>query len=162
MICPVVLSKGISSGTGALATTLVNGPVPLFLGAYMPRKSKRDAQGKRTPWFSKKAEEAHQEAAATVRRIGIVTLDTGRTIVDCDALVGLYFAEEGYSLRIIHDKDGAAWYKCGITNRDGEKYYLLVSKHKSETHSTALLNLCEKIEEMWRGYLKPSPDTWKG
>lgn len=126
----------------------------------MPRKTKRQPDGTRTPWFSEKAEDAHAMAARQVRAVGVIDTVAGRTIVDCDALVGVYFQERGYTLRIIHDSNGAAWYKCGLTVLDGRKYYLLVHKRSYELHTTALINLCEKVQEMWNGTLKPSPDIY--
>lgn len=127
----------------------------------MPRKAKRQPDGTRTPWFSQKQEDAHDVAARAVRSVGVVDSVAGRTFVDCDALVGIYFTERGYSLRIMPCADQSAWYKCGIAGTDDRKYYLLVQKKPHELHSTALLNLCEKIQEMWNGTLKPSPDVWK-
>lgn len=127
----------------------------------MPRKAKRDAQGRKTPWYSPKAEAAHEVAASYVRSLCTVDYEPCRYLVDCDALMGHYFQETGYSFRAIYEQDGSAWYKCGITAPDGRKYYLLVKKKREDLHSTALINLCEKIEEMHRGSLKPSPDVWK-
>lgn len=162
MNCPAVLSKGISSGTGRASATGVGPSTFMFLGAYMPRKAKRQADGTKTPWYSPKAEAAHDVAARAVRAVGVVVTDAGRTFVDTDALVGVYFTESGYTLRITPCADQSAWYKCGIPGKDGRKYYLLVQKQPQDLHTTALVNLCERIEEMWRGSLKPSPDTWKG
>ena len=128
----------------------------------MPRKQKRGSDGKRTPWYSKGAEIAHATAVDQVRQVSGFDPLSGRTVVDCDALVGVYFQEPGYSLRITPGADGEAWYKCGIPGRDGSRYYLLVQRLKHELHSTALVNLCEKIQEVWNGTLKPSPDIWNG
>lgn len=128
----------------------------------MPRKQKRGPDGRRTPWYSRKVEEAHAEAARSVRSVGYVRTHAGGTVVDYDALVGVYFEESCYQLRISPGRDGEAWYKCRIPADDGRYYYLLVHKGKHESHSAALVNLCEKIEEMWRGQLDPSPDIWKG
>lgn len=128
----------------------------------MPRKAKRGPDGKRTPWYSKRAEEAHAKAQAAVRSVGYVRTDTGGTVVDYDALVGIYFNESGYTLRVTPGADGEAWYKCRIPGNSGEAYYLLVHKHKHAPDSSALVDLCEKIEQMWRGDLDPSPDVWKG
>ena len=101
-------------------------------------------------------------AARAVAAVSRVDPNAAWPAVDCDALVGYYFSERGYSLRIVHNADGSAWYKCGIVGSDGRKYYLLVEKQPHDLHTTALKNLCEKVEEMWRGTLKPSPDVWKG
>lgn len=128
----------------------------------MPRKGKRQPDGTKTPWFSQKAEDAHAMAARQVRAMGVLTTVAGGTVVDFDALVGHYFTESGYTLRVSPCADLSAWYKCSIPGKDGRKYYLIVQKKPYELASAALVNLCEKIQEMWNGALKPSPDEWKG
>lgn len=128
----------------------------------MPRKQKRGPDGQRTPWYSKGAEQAHATAVEQVRAVCYFRTDAGGRVVDCDALVGIYFQEPGYSLRITPCADGSAWYKCCIPGGDGKRYYLIVQRLKHQLHTTGLIDLCEKIQEMWNGTLKPSPDVWNG
>lgn len=127
----------------------------------MPRRSKRQADGSRTPWYSPAREAAHMEAAATVRRVGGWNSQSGWPALAVDALAYEYFERSGFTLRVKYDADGSAWFKCAIQGTDGQNYYLLCRKNKHEGYFTGFVNLCEKIEEMFRRLIKPSLDVYR-
>lgn len=126
----------------------------------MPRKAKRDEEGKRSPWFSEKTEIAHEGCAAKVRTVGGCGADGAWSPNTLNALVQHYFWETGYIFRYVPDADGGGWLKARIRGVNGEAYYLLVAQKQHDAFTSAFLNLCEKVEEMEQGYLRPSKDIF--
>lgn len=128
----------------------------------MPRKQKRGPDGKKTPWFSQKAEAAHERAVTRVRSRCGLRQGAGSSDYPIDLLVREYFTIPGYTLRVVPSAENGGWVKCAFKDADGDRVYLLTSYPPHQEFSAGLVALCEKIEEMWAGDLKPSPDTWQG
>lgn len=128
----------------------------------MPRKGKRGPDGKPTPWYSKKAEEAHSRAAAQVCAQCSVGKNASGPVYSVDALVATYFSDPCHKLRVSPDAGNGWWIKCAISTITYPRHYLLVWAAQDSGITAGIVQLCEKVQEYLNGDLKPSPDNWHG
>jgi len=79
-----------------------------------------------------------------------------------NSLIFKYFMQTGFILRCSPDGISGYWLKCAIRTHQWPRHYLLIHTTLQKGFCGGLVILCDKIQQMIDGELRPSPDVWEG
>lgn len=113
-------------------------------------------------WRSVRREQARPEVKRAVQlaaREG--KREDGPAPAGTDNLLERYIYSKGGSYKVNPSGSDVLWHKFAWRVL-GEPVYIVVRAARGQSTYSALVELCEQMEEVERGLRKPSPDRWNG
>lgn len=113
-------------------------------------------------WRSVRREQARPEVRRAVQsaaRAG--KSEDGPAPAGVENLLERYCWSKGGSYKVNPSGSDVLWHKFAW-KVDGAPVYIVVRAQRGQSVYSALVDLCEQMEEVERGLRKPSPDRWTG
>ena len=113
-------------------------------------------------WRSRRREERRPDVVAAVQAVAkrnVERLDPHPNWLG--ELLERYIYSKGGTFKINTSGPDTVWLKFGWRTAAGPVYIVVRADRHQNTYS-ALLDLCEQMEEVERGLRRPSPDAWHG